>query len=91
LALDLALAPVLDSPIMGDMASPISKNANVMHGQPCFSGTRVLVQTLFDHLEAGYSIDEFLTQFPTVKREQITQLFCILRDDVQRRGEPVTA
>jgi uncharacterized protein (DUF433 family) len=52
----------------------ITTNPRVMHGTPCFSGTRVAVQTLFDHLEAGYSVDEFLEQFPTVPRELVTRL-----------------
>jgi uncharacterized protein (DUF433 family) len=43
-------------------------------GAACFAGTRVTVQTLFDHLEAGYTIDGFLEQFPTVRREQVVQL-----------------
>jgi uncharacterized protein (DUF433 family) len=56
------------------MTPIVTSNPNVMHGTPCFAGTRVAVQTLFDHLEAGYSIDEFLTEFPTVKREQVIGL-----------------
>ena len=36
-----------------------------------FSGTRVPVQTLFEYLEAGDTIDDFLDGFPTVTREQI--------------------
>jgi uncharacterized protein (DUF433 family) len=38
-------------------------------GEPCFIGTRVPVQSLFDHLEEGYTVDEFLTSFPSVSRE----------------------
>jgi uncharacterized protein (DUF433 family) len=53
----------------------ITTNPNVMHGTPCFAGTRVAVQSLFDHLEAGYSVDEFLAEFPGVKREQVISLF----------------
>src|SRR5256885_16915778 len=48
----------------------ITRNPKVMHGEPCFAGTRVGVQTFFDHLEAGYTIDGFLEQFPTVRRRQ---------------------
>lgn len=36
-----------------------------------FAGTRVPVQSLFDHLEAGESIDDFLEGFQTVRREQV--------------------
>ena len=39
-------------------------------GTPVFYGTRVPVQNLFDCLETGESLDEFLDQFPTVSREQ---------------------
>jgi uncharacterized protein (DUF433 family) len=42
-----------------------------MGGTPVFCGTRVPVQTLFDYLEAGESIDEFLAGFPSVTREQV--------------------
>ena len=56
------------------MTPIVTTNPNVMHGTPCFAGTRVAVQSLFDHLEAGYSVDEFLTEFPTVKREQVIGL-----------------
>ena len=43
-------------------------------GQPVFSGTRVPVESLFDHLESGVSLDEFLAEFPGVKRQQAVDL-----------------
>jgi uncharacterized protein (DUF433 family) len=46
-------------------------NPKVLGGTPCFAGTRVPVKSLFDHLEGGYNVDYFLTQFPSVSREQI--------------------
>ena len=49
----------------------ISRDREVMGGTPCFAGTRVPIQTLLDYVEAGDSIDEFLTDFPTVKRAQV--------------------
>ena len=39
-------------------------------GTPVFYGTRVPIQNLFDSLEGGESLDEFLDQFPSVAREQ---------------------
>jgi len=42
----------------------------ILGGQPVFKGTRVPVETLFDHLEAGVSLEEFLDDFPTVTKEQ---------------------
>ncbi len=53
------------------MEPAITADAKVMHGAPCFSGTRVTVQTLFDWLEEGHSIDYFLEQFPSVERSQV--------------------
>ena len=43
----------------------------ILGGTPVFKGTRVPVQSLFDHLEAGDSIDDFLEGFPSVRREQV--------------------
>ena len=42
-----------------------------MGGTPVFDGTRVPVQTLFDYLKAGDTIDEFLAGFPSVSRDQV--------------------
>jgi uncharacterized protein (DUF433 family) len=49
----------------------ISRRADVMSGEPVFFGTRVPVQALLDHLEAGDSINDFLDGFPSVTREQV--------------------
>jgi uncharacterized protein (DUF433 family) len=62
----------------------VTRNPKVMHGVPCFAGTRVAVQTFFDHLEAGYTIERFLEQFPTVRREQVIRLLEVLREDAAR-------
>jgi uncharacterized protein (DUF433 family) len=51
--------------------SVITNSPQVMGGAPVFANTRVPVQTLFDYLEAGDTIDEFLEGFPTVSREQV--------------------
>ena len=51
----------------------VSVRSDVMHGTPVFAGTRVPIQALLDHLEAGDALDEFLNQFPTVSREQAVQ------------------
>ena len=52
------------------MNSPISRSPDIMSGTAVFAGTRVPVRTLFDYLEGGESIDDFLDGFPTVGREQ---------------------
>ena len=52
----------------------ISISPEVMGGTPVFAGTRVPVQTLFEYLEAGDTIDDFRVGFPTVTREQVLVL-----------------
>ncbi len=56
------------------MSSVVSTNPNILGGTPVFSGTRVPAESLFDYLLRGRSIDYFLEQFPTVKREQVEEL-----------------
>ena len=51
------------------MQDAITRDPEVMHGTPVFRGTRVPVKTLFDYLEHGESLDDFLEGFPTVSRE----------------------
>jgi len=55
------------------MGNAITRDADVMHGTPVFRGTRVPVQTLFDYLEGGETLEDFLTGFPTVSRELAVQ------------------
>ena len=52
----------------------IQIDKEIMSGQPVFLGTRVPVDSLFDHLEAGISLDEFLDDFPSVTKEQAISL-----------------
>ncbi len=52
----------------------ISIDSEILGGQTVFKGTRVPVETLFDHLEAGISLDEFLDDFPTVTKKQAVAL-----------------
>lgn len=51
------------------MSESIIKDPEILHGTPVFRGTRVPVQALFDYLEGGDSLEEFLTGFPTVPRD----------------------
>lgn len=52
------------------LADVVEVSPDVVSGTPVFRGTRVPVQALLDHLEAGDSLDRFLAEFPTVQREQ---------------------
>lgn len=54
-----------DSPL----APFISVNPGYVSGEPCFKGTRVPIKNLFDYLEGGDSLAQFLDGFPNVTRE----------------------
>ncbi|MCD6013226.1 MAG: hypothetical protein K0Q79_3088 [Flavipsychrobacter sp.] len=60
-----------------DIRSIITIDKDILGGQPVFTGTRVPVESLFDHLETGVSLDEFLDDFPTVSKEQAIALLDI--------------
>ena len=51
-----------------------------MSGTPVFTGTRVPVNHLLDYLKAGDSLDTFLTDFPTVTREQVLGVIELMRE-----------
>lgn len=57
-----------------DIKDLITIDNEILGGQAVFKGTRVPVETLFDHLEAGVSLDAFLEDFPTVSKEQAIAL-----------------
>jgi uncharacterized protein (DUF433 family) len=52
-----------------DPAGVVVSVPDIAGGEPIFRGTRVPVATLFEHLEDGVGLDEFLADFPTVDRE----------------------
>jgi uncharacterized protein (DUF433 family) len=51
------------------MTDLINRSDEILGGTPVFAGTRVPVQTLFDYIEEGDSLNEFLDDFPSVSRE----------------------
>jgi len=55
------------------MESVVVRDPAIMSGAPTFRGTRVLVRTLFEYLEAGHGLERFLEGFPTVSRGQALQ------------------
>jgi uncharacterized protein (DUF433 family) len=48
----------------------VHRHPEIMSGTPVFIGTRVPVESLIDWLEGGFTLDEFLDNFPSVRREQ---------------------
>jgi uncharacterized protein (DUF433 family) len=57
-----------------DIKELITIDKDILGGQTVFKGTRVPVESLFDHLEAGVSLNDFLDDFPTVSKEQAVAL-----------------
>lgn len=57
----------------GWVTQAITRDPETMHGIPVFRGTRVPVQTLFDYLEGGETLEDFLEGFPTVTRALAVQ------------------
>jgi uncharacterized protein (DUF433 family) len=64
----------------------ITTSKNVMSGAVVFSGTRVPVQTLIDYLEEGDSLDEFLSDFPTVTREHAIAVLELAKESLIGRA-----
>lgn len=55
----------------------VNIDKEILSGQAVFKNTRVPVETLFDYLENGYTVQEFINEFPTVKKEQAIALLTI--------------
>jgi uncharacterized protein (DUF433 family) len=87
---DSRLAPVPDIAYLRDvtaeqkasLAGVVSVDPEIMHGTPCFSGTRVPVQTLLDYIEENDTLDDFLRDFATVKRDQAIQFLERAKDQL---------
>ena len=57
----------------------------VLGGTPVFKGTRVPVETFFDYIEGGEPMSEFLEDFPTVTREQVSELLEEVKSEILRQ------
>jgi uncharacterized protein (DUF433 family) len=64
------------------LAGIVHSDADILGGTPVFVGTRVPVESLFDHLKAGDSIDVFLDGFPSVKREQVLKVLELVEHEI---------
>lgn len=60
----------------------VHSDPEILGGTPVFVGTRVPVQSLFDYIEGGETLDEFLHQFPSVTREQAIAALDSARDSL---------
>ena len=66
----------------------VHSDPEILSGTPVFVGTRVPVQSLFDYLEGGDTLDEFLRQFPSVRREQAIAALELARESLMTRARP---
>lgn len=60
----------------------VHSHPDILSGTPVFVGTRVPAQSLFDYLEGGDTLDEFLRQFPSVSREQAVAALELAKESV---------
>jgi len=71
---------------MASKREVVHRDSGILGGRPVFVGTRVPIRSLFDYLEAGETLDEFLNQFPSVKRAQAVAVLALARDTVIARA-----
>ena len=70
---------------MPNAAKIVHSHPEILGGTPVFVGTRVPVKSLYDYLEAGDSLDEFLDSFPSVSREQAIAALELAREMTEAR------
>jgi uncharacterized protein (DUF433 family) len=73
---------------MMELNQIVHRDPDILGGTPVFVGTRVPVQSLFDYLEGGDTVDEFLRQFPSVKRELAIAALDLARDSLLAGARP---
>jgi uncharacterized protein (DUF433 family) len=66
----------------------VVRDPEILGGTPVFAGTRVPVVSLFDYLEGGDTLDEFLRQFPSVSRAQALAVLERARESVLADARP---
>jgi len=73
---------------MTPLSQIVHCDPDILGGTPVFAGTRVPVQSLFDYLEGGDTLDEFLHQFPSVKRELAIAALDLARESLLTSARP---
>lgn len=68
--------------------SPVHSDPEIMSGVLVFRGTRVPAQTLLDYLDDGCDMEEFLENFPTVKREDALEFLKLARKEKDDERHP---
>ena len=73
---------------MVQKSAVVHSDPEILGGTPVFAGTRVPVQSLFDYLEGGETVDDFLHQFPAVRREQALGALELARESLLAGARP---
>ena len=66
------------------LCSAVDRNPRKLGGAWCFRGTRLPVAALFEHIDQGSTIDEFLEWFPSVSREQVHQVLAFAKSSLEQ-------
>jgi uncharacterized protein (DUF433 family) len=72
-------------------AAVIHRDPEILGGAPVFVGTRVPLRNLIDYLEGGYSLEEFLDDFPSVSREQALAALEAANDALSSRARVIVS
>ena len=65
------------------LCSAVDRAPGKLGGRWCFRGTRLQVASLFEHLDQGSTIDEFLEWFPSISREQVHQVLAFAKGSLE--------
>ena len=71
---------------MSDETRVVHSDPEILSGMPVFVGTRVPIRSLFDYIEGGDTLNEFLRQFPSVRREQAIAALQLARESLLTRA-----
>lgn len=66
------------------LCSAVDRAPGKLGGAWCFRGTRLPVAALFEHLDQGSTIDEFLDWFPSVDREQVPRVLTFVKSSLEQ-------
>ena len=72
--------------MQAESCSVVHSDPEISEGTPVFHGTRVPVRSLFDYLEGGETLDQFLDEFPSVSKEQALAALDLARDYLLARA-----
>jgi uncharacterized protein (DUF433 family) len=75
---------------MTQLGDIVKSDPEILGGTPVFVGTRVPAQSLFDYLKGGDTLDEFLRQFPSVRRDQAIAALDLARVTLLAASGPLT-